>query len=150
MKRGQLLFLPVAAFAAIALAGCGPKLAQTELGQKEMEWEQYLKDTYPEWRPPQTLPPVVTDAAKAQKEAPEAVVAVEEEVVVAVDEPSKITENPANYEMYTVQKGDSLWKISKKFYKSGSKWQRIKEANADQLPKSGLVKPGMELRIPLP
>jgi nucleoid-associated protein YgaU len=108
-----------------------------------------LKDSYPEWRPPQTLPPIVADGGKAGKDSPE-LVAVEEEVVVAVDEPSKITESPSSYEMYTVQKGDSLWKISKKFYKSGSKWQRIKEANADLLSDPGKVKPGMELKIPLP
>lgn len=49
---------------------------------------------------------------------------------------------------YTVQKGDSLWKIAKHFYGSGNAWTRIHEANKDQIHDPDLIQPGWNLRIP--
>jgi len=49
---------------------------------------------------------------------------------------------------YTVQKGDSLWKIAKQFYGKGSDWTRIHEANKDQITNPDLIQPGWTLRIP--
>jgi len=49
---------------------------------------------------------------------------------------------------YTVQKGDSLWKIAKQFYGKGSDWTRIHEANKDQITNPDLIQPGMELKLP--
>ena len=49
---------------------------------------------------------------------------------------------------YTVQKGDSLWKIAKKFYGKGSEWSRIHEANKDVIQNPDLIQPGWTLRIP--
>ncbi len=50
--------------------------------------------------------------------------------------------------LYRVEDGDSLWVISKKVYGKGSLWERIYEANRDQLESPDSVKPGMGLRIP--
>jgi len=38
--------------------GCGPRLAETPYGQKELEWKEYLGQAYPSWEAPQTVPPV--------------------------------------------------------------------------------------------
>ena len=49
---------------------------------------------------------------------------------------------------YTVQPGDTLASISRKFYKSSVRWQRILDANSDILSKPSDLKPGQMLVIP--
>ncbi len=49
---------------------------------------------------------------------------------------------------YTVKKGDSLWKIAKKFYGDPYQWRRIYDANRAQLPHPNRVRPGMTLNMP--
>lgn len=49
---------------------------------------------------------------------------------------------------YTVQSGDTLASISRKFYKSSARWQRILDANSDILSKPADLKPGQILVIP--
>lgn len=57
MKRVGLL-LPAGALTALLLSSCTPDLAETSYGEKENEWENYIKKSYPAWRAPQTLPPI--------------------------------------------------------------------------------------------
>ena len=49
---------------------------------------------------------------------------------------------------YEVQKGDTLQKISKKFYDTYRKWPQILEANKDVVKNPNRIKPGMVLQIP--
>lgn len=49
---------------------------------------------------------------------------------------------------YTVQAGDSLWKIAKQFYGKGSAWPRIHEANKELISNPDVIQPGWTLRIP--
>lgn len=49
---------------------------------------------------------------------------------------------------YTVQKGDSLWKIAERQYGDGSQWRRIYEANRDQISDPDLIHPGQTFTIP--
>lgn len=49
---------------------------------------------------------------------------------------------------YTVERGDSLYRISSRVYRSGAHWRKIFEANRDQLNSPQSLKPGMVLRIP--
>lgn len=55
----------------------------------------------------------------------------------------------ANFVEYTVEKDDTLQKISKKFYDSYSKWPRIYEANRDKIPNPDKIKPGITINIPM-
>lgn len=55
---------------------------------------------------------------------------------------------PAQEQTYTVAKGDSLSKISKKVYGDANQWKRIFEANRDQIENPDLIHPGQVLRIP--
>ena len=50
--------------------------------------------------------------------------------------------------MYIVQSGDSLSKISKKFYGDANSWRRIYDANKDVVKNPDLIQPGWKLRIP--
>jgi LysM repeat protein len=52
---------------------------------------------------------------------------------------------PAPRRVYTVVKGDSLWKIAKKYYGSGTQYPHIMTANKL---KTTLIKPGQKLVIP--
>ncbi|MCK5014080.1 MAG: LysM peptidoglycan-binding domain-containing protein [Candidatus Omnitrophica bacterium] len=49
---------------------------------------------------------------------------------------------------YTVQKDDTMQKISKKFYDSYSKWPKIYEVNKDVISNPDRIKPGIVLQIP--
>jgi nucleoid-associated protein YgaU len=49
-------------------------------------------------------------------------------------------------DIYTVQKGDNLTKIAKKF--PGITWRDIFEANRDRIEDKNLIYPDQKLRIP--
>jgi nucleoid-associated protein YgaU len=49
---------------------------------------------------------------------------------------------------YTVQPGDTLWKISQEMYGNGSRYMKIFEANTDKLKNPDRIFPGQELVIP--
>ena len=47
-----------------------------------------------------------------------------------------------------MKKGDSLWKIAKKYYGSGGKYTKIYNANKNQIKNPNLIRVGMKLKIP--
>lgn len=49
---------------------------------------------------------------------------------------------------YTIQSGDTLWGIAKKYYGSGTEYKRLAEANRDQIPNPNLIYPGQTIVIP--
>ena len=48
---------------------------------------------------------------------------------------------------YTVVTGDSLSKIAKRFYGDANRWQKIFDANRDQIKDPDLIRPGQKLKI---
>lgn len=54
-----------------------------------------------------------------------------------------------SFEKYTVQKADTLQKISKKFYGTTKKWNRIYEANKDTIKGPNKIYPGQVINIPI-
>ena len=58
----------------------------------------------------------------------------------------EITVDPSLAQTYTVQAGDNLSKISKRFYGDPNKYMRIAQANGLEDPDK--IRPGMELKIP--
>jgi chromosome segregation ATPase len=57
-----------------------------------------------------------------------------------------IEKSKPNY--YEVEKGDSLWKITKRFYVQGKEWIKIFEANLDKIKNPNLIYPYQRLTIP--
>ncbi|MGH7571365.1 MAG: LysM peptidoglycan-binding domain-containing protein [Gemmatimonadota bacterium] len=55
---------------------------------------------------------------------------------------------PAGATTYTVEAGDSLWKISEKFYGDGNQWRRIYEANKGEIKDPDVIHPGQTFTIP--
>lgn len=51
-------------------------------------------------------------------------------------------------ESYTVQDGDTLFKISQRFYGTARKWRAIQEANRAIVPADGRVRAGQVLKLP--
>lgn len=76
-----------------------------------------------------------------------------EKLIVAVgnvDGVAKVDENLGGAEpvFYTVEKGDSLWKISEKALGNGARYEEIFEANKPMLSHPDKIYPGQVLRIP--
>lgn len=63
--------------------------------------------------------------------------------------PSVLEPKPANIEKYTVQKGDTLQKISQKFYGTANKWTKIYKANKATLKAPDKIYPGQVIDIPV-
>ena len=68
--------------------------------------------------------------------------------VATVDDRLSVSNPEPEAQFYTVQKGDSLSKISKEFYGSYNKYMRIFEANKPMLKDPDKIYPGQVLRIP--
>ncbi|HOW36043.1 MAG TPA: LysM peptidoglycan-binding domain-containing protein [Candidatus Omnitrophota bacterium] len=49
---------------------------------------------------------------------------------------------------YKVEKGDTLQKISKKFYDTYGRWNKIYQANKDKISDPNRIKPGITITIP--
>jgi len=62
-----------------------------------------------------------------------------------IEEPIKPVFIPCHY---LVRPGDSLWKISEKFYKTGVLWRKIYDANRDKIKDPRLIHPFQRLLIP--
>ncbi len=65
-----------------------------------------------------------------------------------VDDRISVTNPQPEAQFYTVKRGDSLSKISKKYYGSAKKYKIIFEANRPMLKDPNLIYPGQVLRIP--
>jgi nucleoid-associated protein YgaU len=63
--------------------------------------------------------------------------------------PASATGTPVRLEKYTVQNGDTLEKISKKFYGTTKYWAKIYEANKDTLKGPDKIYPGKVINIPV-
>lgn len=70
--------------------------------------------------------------------------------VAAVDNKLAVASPTADSKTYTVQKGDTLWKIAEQFYGKGhgDKYPEIVKANTPPVKNPDLIQPGWVLRIP--
>ena len=164
MKK-NIIYLFIGVLLLLLTASCAPQLARTQYGATEQQWKDYIRESYKDWEPPPTPPPINDSTASSNKVdnfnisiVPEAMPENTLEVA-SIDSSQKILPVLANNintpqgtpetVMYTVQKGDTLWSISCKFFDNdGSKWKRIQEANKDILPNPASIKPGLTLTIP--
>lgn len=58
------------------------------------------------------------------------------------------SQRPARPETYTVQEGDTLFKISQRFYGSAKMWRSIQEANRAIVPADGRLRAGQVIKLP--
>ena len=66
----------------------------------------------------------------------------------AKDAPREKAKEGGKIRRHTVQRGDTLASIARKYYRSSARWQKILDANSDIISKPGDLKPGQTLTIP--
>ncbi|MFA5156070.1 MAG: LysM peptidoglycan-binding domain-containing protein [Candidatus Omnitrophota bacterium] len=95
--------------------------------------------------------PIKFERLKKQKSAQVEEVIIEETMVdYPADEeavPSRMQKG--NFQKYTVQKGDTLQKISQKFFGTTKKWPKIYDANSEALKGPNKIYVGQTLNIPV-
>lgn len=74
---------------------------------------------------------------------------VEESKFVEEEVAEVQTSTRASTKEYTVQKGDSLWKIAKKELNNGDRWKYLYELNKDKIKDPNKLKPGIKILIPV-
>ena len=92
--------------------------------------------------------------AQMAKEGKEKEVELTNRIATLSEEKSKleakleevIEKSKPNY--YEVEKGDSLWKITKRFYILGGEWIKVFEANLDKIKNPNLIYPYQRFTIP--
>lgn len=68
--------------------------------------------------------------------------------IAAVETNVKVTDGGKEAKFHTVEKGDTLSKIAKKFYGNANEYPKIFEANKPMLTHPDKIYPGQVLRIP--
>ena len=66
-----------------------------------------------------------------------------------VKAPSKHKGKSEDSQTYTVQEGDTLASISRRFYKTSKRWQEIRDANENKVDDPDNLKAGTKLKIPM-
>lgn len=56
--------------------------------------------------------------------------------------------NEIDFDYYTIKKGDSLYAISQRIFRTPKKWQKIFEINRDVIKDPRLIRPGIKIKIP--
>ncbi|MGL4288396.1 MAG: peptidoglycan-binding protein LysM [Phreatobacter sp.] len=92
----------------------------------------------------------ITGQVKTQEEAERIILALGNTVGVSNVDTSQLVVNAAGpgAKMYTVKKGDTLWKIAEEHYGKGADYPKIVAANNPPIVNPDLIQPGWVLRIP--
>lgn len=141
------------------LVGSGPAPTQRKTTRRMVQtdvemptWEElhpWRKPAKAEARVPVAAPSAAPEYSVWEEKAPRPDTrAWQPPAVVEEPEPALSPLPSQPLATYTVEKGDTLEKISEKFYGTTRKWRRIYEANQDVLRSPNRVYPGQKLTIP--
>ena len=88
-------------------------------------------------------------SAEADEQAAQDSIAVESAATESEEQaPEASAPTTSGGRTYTVQSGDTLWKIADEMYGKGSQYMKIFEANSELLEHPDRILPGQELTIP--
>lgn len=158
MTRIQVVF---AVFGTLVMSGCRTAVRVADVPRVDLKLEGgnrgYLVGTPPEaaaLKPTRKM--VSTDIEiptwykPTRSGATANLEAMAPEVEQAGPQGGIAVQGPQSYDIYTVQKGESLWTIAAKpeIYGKPTRWRQIFDANRDLLKNPDSVRPGMRLKIP--
>jgi nucleoid-associated protein YgaU len=122
----------------------GPRRATREMVETNVELPTWAEMN--PWRKPgKEAPAEVTSAPPVSMPAYEP---PEEYNMPPIAETPSSVSGPAAGTPYTVQKGDTLQKISQKFYGTTKNWYKIYKANKEVLKTPDKIRPGQTINIP--
>ncbi len=122
----------------VGIAGCQSAKKQKQQQQKEPE-KVALEEVTPTKQV--TKPTTAKQPASAPSTKPETVEKIQP------DQPLE-TQKPTIVRKHIVQKGDTLYKLSRFYYGDQKYWRKIWQANIDIIPDPNKLKVGQELIIP--
>jgi LysM repeat protein len=68
---------------------------------------------------------------------------------VAAKSPAKHKAKSEDSQTYTVQEGDTLASVSRRFYKTSKRWKQLRDANENKVDDPDNLKAGTKLKIPM-
>lgn len=150
MTRSCLLLAALMIAIGSGVAGCGEKKTAGEppiqLGLGPGETAPYEPLPMPDpVAQAEASPP--TQPATAESFPPPAT-PKETQAVVQPTPSAAVATPPAVQGRYTVQKGDTLIKIARRFYNNPVRWKDIWQANRDRIPNPDRIMPGLEIVLP--
>jgi nucleoid-associated protein YgaU len=136
MTYRMLLLLSLGAF---ALAGCKNQNQETAAHSEEPYTPSYTSLDALDAAP---MEDTTTHQAAPSDAGADVTIAPAEDT-----QPDELL-NPAGGQVYTVQKGDTLYKLARHFYNDQARWRDIWEANKNRLADPDKLSVGMKLIIP--
>ncbi len=140
---------------ALSLQAIDPKTQQTVSGQKTFALTIAPPLTPAKSVPANRVSTAVPVAAMERPQAGKTAIPQEEAEAaqkgqIAIPKLVAATEPPASKgrEVARVKRGDSLWAIARKYYKSGSRYSEIVNANKPQIKNPDLIFPNQQFQIP--
>lgn len=123
-----------------------PEPKEEEITPAPVQAQEPAYETSPAASGSQGLEPEPAEPVSRRSSITPPVEPVQEEPA-AVSEPAGAVE-AGGFTEYTIEKNDTLQKISKKFYGSYSKWSKIYEVNKDVIKDPNRLKPGVMIKVP--
>lgn len=125
---------------------------------QEENWQKSIRGSYKKWTPPAvqketkfTANEPEYELAPLQEQQPAASEKVPPAPVPAVmPSPAEHSRRTKKFPsaVHTVQQGETLWGIARKYYGQGWKWPEIQKHNGERLKKGTIINPGLVLVIP--
>lgn len=148
MKHWQLI---VASAAVLLLTACQQKQSGPAAQPQEAFQPLSKMDTPPAGTGTYAADPYATDPMVRPQEPPAAERTVSEQPAAATGESEQTLiagEDAAGARTHVVQKGDTLFKLARRYYNDQSKWRTIWEANRARIPDPNQIEVGTKLVIP--
>jgi nucleoid-associated protein YgaU len=163
--KNTVLTAGLLGFAVIVLAGCTVRtysLTRDRIDQELAGNRGYLQGNAPaetgeRKSQRETRVVEIEFGSKAKARKAKAAAVTQEEAALEQEQRSEpqfvesapVSAETGEMEKYTVAKGDTLQKISKKFYGTTKKWSKIYNANRDVLSGPDRIYPGQTINVPV-
>jgi len=146
-NRGYIMGMPKESFSQRKIKKDIRKISviEIELGEHKPEKERGYKSKPTIKREQPVLPSLKEEVSSLTRDKERR----EERMVEEISKSIPLGVSKQRYKRYTIKKGDTLQKISRKFYGTTKKWKFIYEENKDILRSPDKIYPGKTIKIPV-